>query len=124
MHRTTCSRPGLRLLLIAAIICLPGVQVLAQGEEQAGDLVYRFKLPAITTYAEAKPVQHALMQLEEIHMCLFIEEEACFKLASPTAHDLGSLRTLLAGAGQVLEGPVHVSDGTTLTDGQAPSPAR
>jgi hypothetical protein len=69
---------------------------------------------------DAKPIQYALLENPGMHMCVYIHEGACFKLATPLSMSLSEFRSLVGVAGHVLDGPVLVSDGTvmgcTLTD--------
>lgn len=86
----------------------------AQGEELEGDLVYKFRLVGISGPEAAKDVQYALLDNPDVHMCTFIQEETCFKLASPTEMDLAAFQTLVGITGFELNGPVLVSSGVTL----------
>jgi len=54
---------------------------LAQGMEQQGDLVYRFKLVGVADPVDAKPIQYTLLENPGMHMCVYIHEGAWFKLA-------------------------------------------
>jgi hypothetical protein len=93
---------------------------LAQGTEQQGDLVYRFKLVGVADPVDAKPIQYALLENPGMHMCVYIHEGEWFKLATPLSMSLSEFRALVGVAGHDLDGPVLVSNGTvmgsTLTD--------
>lgn len=94
----------------------------AQAQAVEGDIVYKFTVEGILHRAEAKPLQYALMERATVHACDFIEEGACFKLASSVALDYPMLDALLHENRRRLSGPVEVSDGTLLTP--QPSPRR
>jgi hypothetical protein len=86
----------------------------AQGMEQQGDLVYRFKLVGVADPVDAKAIQYALLENPEMHMCVYIHDDACFKLATPLSMSFTEFRTLVCVAGHVLDGPVLVSNGTVM----------
>lgn len=87
----------------------------AQAQAVEGDLVYKFTVEGIIHRSEAKPLQYALMELTTVHACDFIEECACFKLASSVPLDRAALDAMVEERRHRLSGTVEVSDGTLLT---------
>src|SRR5262245_235882 len=106
---------GSRAIRYAGILLL-GVfgSLRAQAQEQEGDLVYKFSVAGVQHHAEAKPVQYVLLGKDHVHACDFIEECACFVMASAVPLDRVTLADLLQEAQRTLSGPVEVSDGTVL----------
>jgi hypothetical protein len=103
-----------RLACMTTLSLMLSLGAQAQGEELEGDLVYMFRLFGISGPEAAKDVQYALLDNPDVHMCTFIQEETCFKLASPTEMDLAAFQTLVGITGFELNGPVLVSSGVTL----------
>jgi len=84
----------------------------AQAE---GELIYKFTVQGITEPGVAKGLQAQLLQHAGMSSCTFIDACDCFKLSTTEVLDHSALRSLLQSCGQVLTGPVEVSDGTVLT---------
>jgi len=89
-----------------------GIAVYAQVK---GELIYKFTVQGITEPFTAKPVQAQLLLHAGMSSCIFIDACDCFKLSTTETLDHSGLRGLLQRCGQVLVGPVEVSDGTVLT---------
>ena len=96
----------------------------AYAQEQEGDRVYRFTVQGITERESAKPVQYAMIDQGFVHMCEFIAECGCFKMAVPAPLTYAELENLLITSGFVLTGPVHVSDGSVLIPSSSTEPTK
>lgn len=113
-----------RILLATLLLCALAMKGMAQGEEREGDLVYRFKLVGVNDPVAAKPVQYVLLETADVHMCTFVEEERYLKLACPRSPGHSYFRSLLPLTGHELDGPVLVSDGSVIMQGENARPER
>lgn len=112
----------LRAFMAAVLCCAMVGGASAQGEEQAGDLVYRFKLEGVNDPVAAKPVQYTILETSGVHMCTFNEEDAYLKVACVRTPGHSFFRSLLDLTGHALAGPVMVSDGSMIMQGPTATP--
>ena len=114
MIRIPLNHQGLARLIAPLLISVLGTKQ-SQAQVLEGDLAYKFTVDGIHDRAEAKPLQYALLERTTVRSCDFIEECACFKLASSVPLDLATLDAMLRENSRSLSGTVEVSDGTLLT---------
>ncbi len=121
-HRTRRARSLViargRVLPVLLLAILWSGATRAQGVE--GDLIYKFSVEGVHHRAEAKPLLYALTERSTVHACDFIEECACFKLASSVPLDYAALEALVRERKHRLSGAVEVSDGDLLLPQSTP----
>lgn len=106
---------ALRIAVHALPLLLLGGSIPAFGQGGEGDTVFRFSVQGIEDPVAAKPVQMVFLEQPLVTDCVYIDECACFKVATTGDLNYEGMKGLLLEHEYHLVGDVYVSDGRVLS---------